>query len=391
MRLPYRSVGSFKGALFVGAVAIILSVVLYTDHIVSELRESARQYVTLQVERFHSLFTRGDDAGLDTYLREMVAKDFPLIIANGAHEPTSWSGLPDLEGLPLKEARKKARRYQHDWVRQGNSPVSIEIPEFGLTYYFYYGDSEQIKRLRYLPWIEVVVVGGLILIGYFGFVNIKKSEERSVWVGMARETAHQMGTPLTSLLGWIELLAENPGDENIRVEMQKDIARLNTVAERFNRIGSTPALAPHLLQPIVNDAVSYIQQRLPQLSSGEVAIASDLPSGLQVRVHKDLFVWVIENLLRNAVESLHGKGGKIHIRCHEQAGKTLIDVTDDGTGIQRGDLRNVFRPGYTTKSRGWGLGLSLAKRIIEDIHHAKIFVLDSRANKGTTIRIQLPV
>jgi len=389
-RLPYRLVGSFKGVLFIGAVAIVLAVVLYTNKIVSELREHSRRYVTLKVERFQNLFTQGDDAALDAYLREMATKDFPLIVADTNHKPTSWSGLPELEELPDSIAFAQARELQLEWQRQGNKPVSIEISEYGLKFYFYYGDSDQIRRLRYLPWILVTTVGGLILIGYFGFVNIKKSEERSVWIGMARETAHQMGTPLMSLLGWLELLDESSDVPTVRREMQCDIDRLNVVAERFNRIGSNAPLTSKTIEPIMSDAVAYIHRRLPQLAAGEVHIETELADNLTAKVNPDLFGWVMENLLRNGVEALKGKGGRIKVHAIQHGKRVILDVIDNGSGINRSDWRNIFRPGYSTKKRGWGLGLSLARRIVEDVHHGRILVLESKIDRGTTIRVQLP-
>lgn len=393
MHFPYRLIGGFKQGLFVAGVAILLGVLLYTNWIVNGLRENSRRYVTLKVERFKSLFIQGDEA-LDIYLNEMAKKDFPLIVAGADHEPTSWSGLPELDELPKEDAVNRAKDLMRQWVRQGNFPVPLELEEYNLTQYYYYGDSDQIRRLRYLPWIEFVMVGGLILIGYIGFVNLKKSEERSVWVGMARETAHQMGTPLTSLYGWLELLGEAPENRpeisTIRHEIQNDLDSLKTVAERFNRMGSKAKFENVTVESIIENAVNYIRRRLPQLAVGEVEIESDFPFGLTVMVNPELIGWVIENLLRNAVEALHGQGGKVIIRSNINGSYIVFDVNDNGSGIQRQDWRNIFRPGYSTKQRGWGLGLSLARRIVEDIHHGKIMVVESKAGVGTVIRVMLP-
>jgi hypothetical protein len=391
MRIPYRLVGGFKGLLFVAAVAIIAGVMLYTDRTVSELRESSRRHLTLKIERFKMLFLKGDDAELDLYLQEMAAKDFPLIVADSAGNPMSWSGLPDLERLPNELAQARARSYQHEWVGQGNPPVMLEIPEYGLKYYYYYGDSNQIRRLRMMPWVEVAVVGGLVLIGYLGFVSIKKSEERSVWVGMARETAHQLGTPLSSLLGWVELLNERPDDPELRREIVRDLERLRIVADRFNRIGSRAPLERQKLRPIVENAVAYISRRLPQSLENKVATEIRLADNLEAPVDKTLLVWVLENLLKNGVEALKGEGGTITVTGAQRGRRISLDVADDGCGIPRQEWRNIFRPGYTTKERGWGLGLSLARRIITDVHGGKIFVLNSSPDEGTTIRVQLSV
>ncbi len=376
--------------LFILALLIVLATMYYTDGIVSALREDARIYVNLKVERFRSLFQEGGDSALNTYLTEMQAKDFPLIVSDRSQTPLSWSGIPELDNLDYETAQNTARQHQVEWQRQGNEPVPIDIPEYGLTFYFYYGDSDQIRRLRYLPWIEVGVVGALIMIGYLGFVNIKRSEERSVWVGMARETAHQLGTPLTSLMGWVELLEEKPNDPQIVSEIKRDLIRLETITERFNQIGSKALLKPQYLKSIIDNAIEYVHHRLPQLSSGgEVVIKANVPDNLNVNVNVILFSWVLENTLKNSIESLAGKGGNIRINAGIRGSKTIIDIIDTGHGIPRTNWRNVFRPGYTTKTRGWGLGLSLARRIIEDVHHGKITIAESKPGRGTTIRIQL--
>ena len=391
MRFPYRLIGGFKGLLFAAAVAIIAGVVLYTDRTVSELRDTSRRHLTLKVERFKMLFLKGDDAELDLYLQEMAAKDFPLIVADSTGNPLSWSGLPELDKLPGELWQTRAQAYQRTWVAQGNKPLLLEIPEYGLKYYYYYGDSDQIRRLRLMPWVEVAVVGGLVLIGYLGFVSIKRSEEWFVWVGMARETAHQLGTPLSSLLGWVELLEERPDDPELRREIVRDLERLKTVADRFNRIGSRPPLEAQPLKSIVDDAVAYISRRLPNLKESRVDTVIHVPDQLSAPVDRTLLTWVLENLMKNGIEALRGEAGSITVTATQRARWLFLDVSDSGCGIPRRLWRNVFRPGYTTKERGWGLGLSLARRIITDVHRGKIFVLNSVPDEGTTMRIQLRV
>lgn len=391
LRLPYRLAGSFKGLLFVLAVATVLAVMIYTESMVAELRESSRRFLTLKVERFKMLLVQGDDESLDRYLRDMAGKDFPLIVTDGDGNPTSWSGLPDVDSLPPEIASEKLASYKDGWLRQGNEPIPFEIPEHGLKFYFYYGDSDQIRRLRMMPWVEVAVVGGLILIGYLGFLSIKKSEERSIWVGMARETAHQLGTPLTSLYGWVELLKERPDDPSVREEIVNDLQRLSTVADRFNQIGSKAPLKPEPIRPIVEEALYYIKRRLPKTGGMEVNIDVDLVDDFQVNVNHTLFEWVLENLLKNGVEALRGRSGRVMLKGKKTDRKIIIDVADSGCGIPRRQWRNVFRPGYTTKERGWGLGLSLTRRIIEDVHGGRIYIVESGQDRGTVIRVQLPV
>lgn len=362
---------------------------IYTDKLVGEMRANSRKLVTLKVERLKSLFEWGNDAALEKYLVEMASKDFPLIVADSTGVPTSWSGLPELDSLPYGLAQLQAADYQNDWLKQGNEPVELILPEHGLKFFYYYGDTSQIMRLRILPWIEAIIVGCLVLIGYVGFMSIKKSEERSVWVGMARETAHQLGTPLTSLYGWIELLSERPADPALRGEIERDLERLKTVAERFNQIGSNAPLTDKPLVTVVNEAAAYIRRRIPQSVGVAVMIKTDIEEGLMARYNPTLFGWVLENLLKNSIEAMKGQAGTVLVKGYRRNDLIFLDVTDSGMGIPRKRWKDIFRPGYTTKSRGWGLGLSLTKRIVEDMHSGKISVVESTEGKGTTIRIQL--
>ncbi len=390
MRLQYKNLPNFKVLLFGLGLVIVLGVILYTNSIVDDLRISSRQYLTLQVERFRLLFMQDDANALEAYLQEMASKDFPVIFSDSTGMPISWSGLPELDGLTKEEAMVKATEFQWEWLSHGNNPVTFEMSEFGLTYYFYYGDSGNIRRLRLLPWVEVLLVGGLIWIGYFGFSSIKKSEERSVWVGMAKEVAHQLGTPLTSLMGWVELLESHAENPDVIKEMKHDLKRLTSVADRFNKIGSKPSLKNISLHAVVDEAAVYIRRRLPSMGSQEVTITIDIPENLVVSVNKTLFGWVLENLFKNAVEAFNGEAGTITVEAQLKGKKVLLDFADDGHGIKRRNWQDIFRPGYTTKKRGWGLGLSLSRRIVE-MHNGSIWIHESYPDDGTVIRMQLPV
>lgn len=380
---------NFKGLLFLLALTIVFGVVIYTNSIIDHLRVSSRQYLTLQVERFRTLFMQDDAIALDTYLQEMASKDFPVIFSDSSGLPISWSGVPKLDDLPPELAKKKALKYQHEWVKSGNQPVPFEVPEFGLIYYFHYGDTDMIRRLRLLPWIEVLLVGGLIWIGYFGFSSIKKSEERSVWVGMAKESAHQLGTPLTSLMGWVELLDDSTGSD-IKQEMKRDLSRLSTVAERFSKIGSQPSLEQLALLPIVKEAAGYIRRRVPQMGGKAIKVDIDIPEDIVISVNKTLFGWVLENLFKNAVEAFKGESGTVSVNAFEKNSKVYLDIKDNGPGIPRLHWHDVFRPGYTTKKRGWGLGLSLTRRIVKEMHNGEINITESNPGSGTVFRIKLP-
>jgi len=226
-----------------------------------------------------------------------------------------------------------------------------------------------------------------MVIAYIAFSNARKAEQNQVWNGLAKETAHQIGTPLTSLMGWAEYLRSHHADNQIVEEMEKDIERLNTITDRFSKIGSRPALAPHPVAQVTEEAVRYLQARCP----GNIKIsyhAADPAQDAAVKLNKPLFEWVIENLVRNAIDAIEGKGS-ISVRVSETARNFVIEVEDTGKGIPANKHRSIFRPGYTTKSRGWGLGLSLAKRIIEEYHGGRIFVAGSEVGKGSIFRILL--
>jgi signal transduction histidine kinase len=235
-----------------------------------------------------------------------------------------------------------------------------------------------------------------ILIGYLGFSYVKKGEHDSIWVGMSRETAHQLGTPLSSLMAWIEMLKYSSGDDPKRMEivtdMENDLGRLQKVTDRFSKIGSKPSLKDENLGEVIGGAISYYRKRLPSKfgkeGSANIEIVLESGADIHARINKELFEWVIENLIKNALDAMEGKG-RISFNISSEEGSVFIDVKDTGKGIDLRYKKDIFRPGYTTKARGWGLGLSLSKRIVENYHKGKLFIKESRVGKGTTFRIKL--
>lgn len=249
----------------------------------------------------------------------------------------------------------------------------------------YYDDSPELKQLQYFPYIQFLIIGLFIFIGYLIFSTFRKAEQNQVWAGMAKETAHQLGTPLSSLMAWIQLLETENIDQNMVHEMQKDINRLETVTNRFSKIGSDAKLDPVNIVQTVDQCVSYLRSRIS--SKIELEFKSDAPE-LSVKHNPPLMEWVIENIIKNAVDSID-KTGRIVVHIHQDAQHILIDISDTGKGISSKQFKTIFQPGFTTKKRGWGLGLSLVKRIVNEYHKGKIFVLNSEINKGTTFRIAL--
>lgn len=248
-----------------------------------------------------------------------------------------------------------------------------------------YDDSTILKRLAYYPYVQLGVVLIFVVVAIFALLTSKKAEQNKVWVGLSKETAHQLGTPISSLMAWIEILKENYPDDDLIPEMDKDVKRLQLIADRFSKIGSLPEPVPSSLSDVVDHVIDYMDRR----TSSKVLMTKKFPQNdIIVHLNASLFEWVIENLCKNAVDAMEGEG-HITIEVLDLPGKAVIEVTDDGKGIRKKDISSVFKPGFTTKKRGWGLGLSLAKRIVEEYHHGRIFVKRSEVGVGTTFRIEI--
>ena len=248
-----------------------------------------------------------------------------------------------------------------------------------------YDDSTILKRLAYYPYVQLGVVLIFVVVAIFALLTSKKAEQNKVWVGLSKETAHQLGTPISSLMAWIEILKENYPDDDLIPEMDKDVKRLQLIADRFSKIGSLPEPVPSSLSDVVDHVIDYMDRR----TSSKVLMTKKFPQNdIIVNLNASLFEWVIENLCKNAVDAMEGEG-HITIEVLDLPGKAVIEVTDDGKGIRKKDISSVFKPGFTTKKRGWGLGLSLAKRIVEEYHHGRIFVKRSEVGVGTTFRIEI--
>jgi len=279
-----------------------------------------------------------------------------------------------------------------------NDPIVISSGEGdqAMLNFVYFGESQTVQYLRYFPFLQFGFLALLIGIGYLTYRSINRSEKSNLWVGMAKEAAHQLGTPLSSMYGWVQLLKENnkENDDTLTIvyEIEKDIGRIKGIAERFNKIGSEPELKNIRVEPIIDQVIDYMVRRLPQLGKN-VEVKKSIKTTAKIRLNPELFQWAIENLIKNSMDAIKetSKDAFISVNVFENGDKVVIDVEDSGTGIDRKYINQIFRPGYSTKKRGWGLGLSLTKRIIEEYHGGKIFVLKSETNQGTTIRITLPM
>jgi len=335
----------------------------------------------------------------------------PAIITDSTgQQPRFWRNVsvPDtvaaLSGADSTAAYRRLRERQKEMEATFDPiPIRVSLPESRnqlyslsgrqLTQYLYYDESWLIQELRIFPWAQFLFVGLFITVGYLGFSYIRRSEQSSLWMGMAREAAHQLGTPLSSLMGWIEMLrTPNLTDgqrEEALDEIENDVERLQRIANRFSDIGSQPKLERRNLVPIVDQTASYIRRRLPHRGQ-KIELSVDLPSRLEVEVNEELFAWVLENLLKNALDAIDGDTGHIHVTGGTDDEKVYVEVQDTGEGIERRQWGTIFRPGYSTKQRGWGLGLSLARRVVESYHGGTLELVDSTVGEGSTFRIALP-
>jgi anti-sigma regulatory factor (Ser/Thr protein kinase) len=391
-KVLYRQKGSFKGFLFIVGLILIGVFLLYTQHLVNTLEEKSREYLRFRIRIFEeNINSPSTDQDFGFFFTEVIqGTDYPIIYTDTLMAPqfckNLGSALDTLRILTRADSGILSTRVKS--MDRENQPIPITYQGLKLGYY-HYGVSPVIEKLRWLPYIEIIAFMLFVLIGYIGFSQIKSSEQRNIWVGMSKETAHQLGTPISSLNGWIEILKEEPEKlEQILPEIEIDTRRLTKIASRFSQIGSMPAVKLRPIVPILRNAVIYYRKRLPKLNK-KVFIKEDFTYEASININSELFEWVIENLIKNALDAIEGQDGEIILSVRQSADQRFvyIDVKDNGKGINPRDKQNVFKPGFSTKTRGWGLGLSLAKRIIEDYHKGKLFIKETRLGEGTTFRI----
>lgn len=365
-------------AFFIGAVTL-----WYTESFLKELREQEVKRVEQFAGAIRNILNSDPETDV-TFEQSIISANTTIPIL-----------LTDESGNFIEARNMNREKLQADSVyllqkieemTAEAEPIPVVFGE-GQTQYIYYQNSTLLTKLRYYPVILLLVIGLFMVIAYIAFSNARKAEQNQVWNGLAKETAHQIGTPLTSLMGWIEYFRSRDTDAKVIAEMEKDIERLNTITDRFSKIGSRPALRRYPVAQVTEQAVTYLQARSP--GNIEVIFHADEEVRSEVvKLNKPLFEWVIENLVRNAIDAIEDRG-RIEVRLGATAKNLVIEVEDDGKGIPTNKQRSIFRPGFTTKQRGWGLGLSLAKRIIEEYHGGRIFVASSEVGKGSIFRILL--
>ena len=366
--------------LFFAAIVIGIATLWFTNGLVKDLKDEERTKV--------KIWAKATEQTTDI---ENLNEDISFIFEVINHNNTIPVILTDAQGKILYHKNFSPKKVKKAGYLEGQllsmiqniEPIIFEYAD-GKENRIYYKDSNILIRLRIFPYIILTVVALFVLIGYLAFSASRKSEQNKVWAGMARETAHQIGTPLSSLMGWVALLQDKEGVDDIALEMNKDILRLQTIAERFSKIGSQPELTKLDITKTLKHSFNYMKDR----SSSKVLYKIDMSTQIFAFINPQLFGWVIENIIRNAIDALAQKGS-IDLSVKAQNKKIYIDITDSGKGLKSSQLKKVFVPGYTTKKRGWGLGLSLVKRIVEDYHKGQVFVLKSELTKGTTFRVIL--
>ena len=373
----------WKILLFFFAVMIGVASLLYTHWLTDRLSREERKKVELWAEATKRLASEDLNTNQDISLIEMISNQntsIPLIVTNNEDSVLIFANIPIQPNRRDEILKKELRK-----MKLQNPPIEIFISE-DLKQFLYYRESYLLRNLRLFPIVQLLVIFLFISVAYLAFSASRRAEQNQVWVGMSKETAHQLGTPISSLLAWLELLKLQNVDEPTISELEKDINRLETITARFSKIGSKPELILTDLVQVILSSVEYIKRRSSEKVKYDVLFDPSL--NWEIPLNEALFSWVIENLCKNAMDAMNGSG-QIKFSMKQKENMILVDVSDTGKGLLKSQYKTIFQPGYSTKKRGWGLGLSLAKRIIENYHKGKIFIKESEINKGTTFRILL--
>jgi len=391
---PYQQNKRWKYILLAFAVVIASGSLLYTNYLVRNIAKAERTRAQVWAMSMKQVLASDDNDFLNYVFAVRDSSIVPAIVTNERGDIQLSRGL-DSTKVFIKLQAEGNKKLKYDpayfkselaYMKKQHEPIKLSV--LSEQWLVYYKDSPLLTQLKFFPYIQLSLIAIFLLMAYTAFSSSRKSEQDQVWVGLAKETAHQLGTPISSLMAWIELMKEkfHAEDDPLIGEMENDVKRLEIVADRFSKIGSKPQLEDHKVYEVVNEFVDYFKVRVSKNISFEVTGNPHMQADINI----PLFDWVLENLFKNAVNAIEGKGSiKINIAGNKQKKQVFIDVTDTGKGIPRSKFETVFRPGYTTRKRGWGLGLSLTKRMVENYHDGQIFVRESEMGKGTTFRIIL--
>ena len=384
----YRHTGNIKAGLFILGVILVIGLLAYTQILVNDLRKDNREIVRLYAGLIANVVKDDSDANLDFIFENIIQKvKFPLIQTDTEHNPQMWKNLPS--SIKTDKDRIKfmntADQYNEPIPLTYNDNMVGEIT-FG---FLHYGDSAIVERLRIWSYVEIIAIGLFIFLGFSGFSFIRNNEKKHIWVGMARETAHQLGTPVSALMGWVDWLKNHPDKiKDIIPEMEVDLQRLEQIGRRFSKMGSRSDFEELDLSERIEKIVTYLTKRLPSIGK-KVELVNDIQPGVFINANGSLLAWSIENIIRNGIDAIERDNGKISVSLKKDIEGINIRIEDNGKGIPKKDWKNIFRPGFSTKQTGWGLGLSLSSRIVEEIHGGSLKVIRSSANTGTILEIRL--
>ncbi|HEX5667442.1 MAG TPA: HAMP domain-containing sensor histidine kinase [Chitinophagaceae bacterium] len=374
---------NWRTLLTIVALIIVTGTIFYSNYLADKIAANERQIVEGWAEAHRYIASAGPDDDI-TFASVMISSQqtIPVIETNEKDSITNFHNIDSADVSGSRDfLQKKIREFSK------NGPIITYLGNDSAKFNkYYYGESRLLKEVRYYPFVQLFIVALFILVTMNALNARHKAMQNQLWAGMAKETAHQLGTPVSALHGWVEMLRETGTDKEMVNEIEKDVIRLKLVSDRFSKIGSTPHLEQHNLVDALRSVMEYVRKR----ATDKVKFVMDTEKEvLMVPLSNPLFDWVVENLLKNALDAMEGKG-EIRLHVHEHAGKVVIDISDTGKGMSSSQIGKVFNPGFTTKKRGWGLGLTLSKRIIEDYHKGQLVVKHSEIGKGTTFRITIP-
>lgn len=388
MKNNYRYVGNIKGFIFLVGVFLVIGLFSYTGFLSRELREDNREVVKLYAEIIAGAVNDDSNSNIDFIFENIIKKvKFPIIQSDTKKNPQLWTNLP-------KEVNTYEERISFiksmDVINEPIPLVYFDQESEPITFGFlHYGDSSLIQKIKIWTYVEIISIGLFICIGFVGFSYIRHSEKQNIWIGLSRETAHQLGTPVSALLGWLDYLKHEKTDlEKILPEIESDIERLQQVNRRFSKMGSKPEVEYFNLSKRISSTLEYLEKRMPSLG-GKVILVNKIDPDVKIKANGTLISWAVENLIRNGIDAINKDNGKIEVALKQDVNYVKIHITDNGCGIPKKDWKNIFRPGFTTKNSGWGLGLSLCERIINDVHGGKVSVLASSISEGTTFEIAI--
>ena len=375
-----------KILLVLAAIFIAVASLLISHSLIRDLAQQERSKMEVWAEAMRTLSEADDNADLSLVLKVLDENNtIPVVVLDKDGTVTEY------RNVKISASNKSdSVKYVNNVAQQMKSAGQVIRIPLTNNHNDYievcYDESLMLRRIAIYPYIQLGVVMLFVVVAIFALLTSKRAEQNKVWVGLSKETAHQLGTPISSLMAWLAILKETYPNDKLLPELDKDVQRLQLVADRFSKIGSIPEPVPASMNEVLDHVVDYMDRR----TSKKIQMIADLPNeDIIIKMNASLFEWVIENLCKNAVDAMGGECGQIVFHLEQLENKVVVEISDTGKGIKKKNIKNVFRPGFTTKQRGWGLGLSLAKRIVEDYHHGKIFVKSSELGKGTTFRIEL--